>query len=407
MKNSLEKIAVVSLICIGALYIMFVTLIPFGVLDLAVFTNNVVKIMLGIMAVLFVGLSVYVLITTFSDGSRLKKLVLFSDSQSATRTTAKVVKGLVVACAHSIEGARCKKVHIRADEKYGFKLQIRLTINKNDAEETVDSLRCLIADTFYRALGVRFNSIDFMIDSIRPKYRADKELASKQAELIKAQRNCSSNYVHEAMDTVYDLMRDNSDGTLSDGDVESGISSAPEQKIYASEIPQQENADGYVQTDETIATLADGTNSVEGQISATQSDGDNSAMVEKSNAAQSDSMNTPKSIEKGKTQINNELNAAIVRETAAKERVNALLDEKVKNQPSNPSKLNSPTSPAPTALNQNSTPTAPNPAQNDVKNSPSAPQADVSEDNVILNDNKSKGDELPMIGDDTEEHLPR
>ncbi len=211
MRQTLEKIALVAQISVGVIFVLFVIFIPFGVLDMEIFDNSLVRIFLAILSVLFVALSIYLLVSFFSGNGALRKLLLFSDSESKTMTTAKVIKSLVVREGKKVEGIYVKKIKILQDDKYGFKLRVTVGITGNDVEESVDTLRCMIADSFYNGLGVRFNSIDFVVKHLRPKYMADLEESKKQARILKEKRDCSKQYIHEPLDEVYDSGDDESD----------------------------------------------------------------------------------------------------------------------------------------------------------------------------------------------------
>ncbi|HPG91880.1 MAG TPA: hypothetical protein PK675_00540 [Clostridia bacterium] len=204
MKRSFEKIAIVAQISIGAIFVLFVIFIPLGVLEVGLFDNSLVKILLGILTVLFVLLSVYILVATFTSSGALKRLLLFSDAESKTMTTAKVIRRLVINEGRKIKGIYVKKIHIRQDDKYGFNLRVTVGITGNDVEESVDTLRCMIADSFYNGLGVRFNSIDFIVKNLKTKYVADLKRAQAQAKNLKEKRGCSKQYIHDAIEPIYD-----------------------------------------------------------------------------------------------------------------------------------------------------------------------------------------------------------
>lgn len=203
MRTALEKIALITQTVIGLIFVLFILFMPFGVLEVDIFDNSLVRILLGILSVAYLGISVYLVISTFTGNSALRKLLLFSDSESKTMTTAKVIKSLVVREGRKVEGVYVKKVKIVQDDKYGFNLRVTVNIHGSDAEESVDTLRCMIADSFYNGLGVRFNSIDFVIKRLSPKYLTDIEQSKRQAKLLKDKRICSKQYIHEPLEEVY------------------------------------------------------------------------------------------------------------------------------------------------------------------------------------------------------------
>lgn len=212
MRQNLEKIAVIAQVLIGIIFVLFVMLIPFGVLEAGIFDNSLVRILLGILSALYLVTSAFLLISAFTGTGALRRLLLFSDSESKTMTTARVIKKLVVSEGKKIKGVFVKKVGILQDDKYGFKLKVTVAITGSDVEESVDTFRCMLADSFYYGLGVRFNSIDFVIKNLRPKYMADLDTSQKQAKLLKEKRDCSKQYIHEPLDEVYDEREEEGSG---------------------------------------------------------------------------------------------------------------------------------------------------------------------------------------------------
>ncbi len=202
MRTNLEKIALIAQICIGSIYILFILFIPLGALDVTLFDNRLVKILLGILAFLYLGLGIFLLYKTFSNNEKLKQLVLFSDSESTTKTTANVIKNIVEKEGRKIDGVRVTKVKIRQDDKYGFGLKISLKISNNDVEDCVDKLRCILADMFFNGLGFKFNSIDFDVTRISTRYVADENSAETQMKELQSKRRCSKKYIHEPLDSV-------------------------------------------------------------------------------------------------------------------------------------------------------------------------------------------------------------
>ena len=207
-RTTLQKITLVLLVLLGLIFIGVVAVVLFadrsagtGAAAFVLLDSALVRILMGVLAVAFALCGVYLIVCAFSGSGKLKRVVLFSDAESTTQATAKVLKNLVQRSAKLVGNVAVKKVSIR-ESKYGLRLQIRIHIQGRDAEEVVDRLRCLVADSCKQSLGVHFSSIDFDIRSIRPKHTPNAETAALQAQALKEKRACSQEYLYDAMEVT-------------------------------------------------------------------------------------------------------------------------------------------------------------------------------------------------------------
>lgn len=200
MKKTVDKIALVAVIILGFIAIVLAIIFPMLATGWVLGTNDILFMTI---AVLYVGVSIYLLWSVFSSDGNVRTLTLFSDKESTTKTSLRVIKSLVVSDSKRVKGAAVKRVRVSQRDN-GIKLSITLTVVGAEVEETVDTMRCLVADTFIKVLGVRFDYIDFKIEKVRPNYVADEATARKRAQILKNERKCSDKYHDEAMDPIFE-----------------------------------------------------------------------------------------------------------------------------------------------------------------------------------------------------------
>lgn len=205
MKNIFKKICLLVAIGVALIFMIYVFFVVNSDGILVNTVGSVTKVLFGIFGGLFLLASLYLLFVTFNDSDEnLRQMVLFSDNNSTTRVSVKSLKKLVIQSAKEVEGVKILKLKIKQDNKYCFKLLVKINVRKTNVEHTVDVLRCLIADNCYTSLGIRFNSIDFDIKHLTPAIKPNKQKATKQAKDIKDMRDCSKDYVYNSMDKVYE-----------------------------------------------------------------------------------------------------------------------------------------------------------------------------------------------------------
>ena len=113
-------------------------------------------------------------------------------SESATHANVKVIRNIVKSCAKKVKGIRIRRSKIRLDEKQGFGITVKVDANTHNVSESIDKLRCLLADAFKNTLGMTFNSINFVIRRLKSSYKPDVEKAEKMAKTLTQQRELSA-----------------------------------------------------------------------------------------------------------------------------------------------------------------------------------------------------------------------
>lgn len=210
MRKIAEKIAVAALICITFVFVLTSLLYVTETINnyntyefydangvVLVPNNGLETTLLVVLAVVYLVLAGYLLYVTFAERESLRSILLFCDSDSATRTSAKVINNVVKGCSRQVEGIAVRKIRVRTDEKGGLAATVYVKVRACEVAEKVNLLRGLLADSFKSTLNLTFNTINFQIDKLNGKYVPDAEQAEKLAESLQEnQENMSESY-HE------------------------------------------------------------------------------------------------------------------------------------------------------------------------------------------------------------------
>lgn len=215
MKKIAEKVAVVALICIALVFVLTAVLYITGTINnynttdlydregqiIQMSDNSIILTLMVVLAIVYAALAVFVLYMNFSSRENLRSILLFCDSDSATRTKMKVIDNIVKGCSQQVEGIKVRKIRVRSDEKGGFAATVSVKVNAAQVAENVNTLRCLLVDSFKNTLNLTFNTINFQIDKLNGRYVPDIEKAEKQAEdLQEKQETVIENY-HQPLET--------------------------------------------------------------------------------------------------------------------------------------------------------------------------------------------------------------
>ncbi len=207
MRKLAEKVVIVAQICITLVFAIITLLNMTAVFpenEIAV-NNGVLTSLIIVLFLLYLGLSVYLIYVNFSERENVKQVLLFCDSESATRTTAKVVKNIVNSCAKQTTGITVRKTKIRSDEKKGFAITLRVNVNADNVAETIDTFRCLLADSFKNTLGLSFNTINFEINKLQTRYVPNVPTAEEKAEKLGDQREVTTEIYDNPLDNEIEL----------------------------------------------------------------------------------------------------------------------------------------------------------------------------------------------------------
>lgn len=197
MKKIGEKIILIVQICITLIFILTAALYMMNVIPQQENwqENGVMTIVMIVLGIVYVGLSVYMIYCNFSAGENLKSILLYCDSESATRTNLKVLKTIVKGCDKQVDGISVKKIRVKADEKGGMIAIVYVRTDAKQVAESVNKLRCLLADSFKNTLGLTFNTINFEVIKLNGSYQPDVHQAEELTEnLTTNQAETDENY---------------------------------------------------------------------------------------------------------------------------------------------------------------------------------------------------------------------
>ncbi len=197
MKKLAEKVALVAELCIALIFILTTVLYMVNAIPQQAEwrENGVMSVVMIVLAIIFLGIAAYLLYINLSDRENLKRILLFSDSGSATHTNIKVIDNIVSGCAKQVDGIAIRKIRINADEKGGFIASIYVKVGVDNVAESINKLRCLLTESFKNTLGISFNTINFHIEKLRGKYVPNVKKAEEDAEqLTQKQEESAENY---------------------------------------------------------------------------------------------------------------------------------------------------------------------------------------------------------------------
>ena len=244
MRKITEKISIVAQICITLIFVVTTILYITGVIPYndGVIDNGVFVSLLVILAIAYGLLSAYIIYVNFSDSENLRQILLFCDSESATHANARVIRNIVKSCAKKVSGIRVRRIKMKLDEKQGFGITIKIDVSTHSVSQSVDKLRCLVADAFKNTLGLTFNSINFIIRRLKSSYKPNVEKAEKLAKTLTQQRELSADIYEQPF-------QDNCEACKkADADVESN-SDIDDEKVVE-DIREQLHENGQNSTSE-------------------------------------------------------------------------------------------------------------------------------------------------------------
>lgn len=201
MRKITEKVAIVALVCIALVFVVTTVLYMAGVIALQEnwAANGVSGPLVIVLAVLFAGLSAYLIYENFSTHANVKRVLLYCDSESATSADRRVVTNIVNGCAKQVEGIKVKKTRIAADDKQGFVLTLNVVSESATVQKSLDTLRCMLDESFRNTLGLKFNAINFVVDKLAAKFTPDVKHAEEMAENLADQREVADEHYHDPL----------------------------------------------------------------------------------------------------------------------------------------------------------------------------------------------------------------
>ena len=183
MRRISEKVVTVAYICITLLFVLLTALYITNIVPIEEYVENkVVMILLGVLAVLYVIFSIYLLHINFSEKVNVKRILLYYDNESETRASTKVVDNIVNGCAKQVKELKVQKVKLRLDDKLGLIATIYVKASADNMSDAISRLRTLLADNFKATLGITFNAINFEISKLTKKFVPESAKKQKKGK---------------------------------------------------------------------------------------------------------------------------------------------------------------------------------------------------------------------------------
>ncbi len=172
MKKIAEKIALVALICITFMFVLLAVLYASDVIpQKAAADSGATIVVLSVLAAMYIGLSVYLLLLNFSEVFNVKRILLFYDAEMTTRASHKVVKNIIRGCAKEFPQFKIRRTVFRVDDKMGLVANISLeSVVAEDINNYLPQLKNLLVQSFAESLGLKFNAINFDVVKLSKKY---------------------------------------------------------------------------------------------------------------------------------------------------------------------------------------------------------------------------------------------
>lgn len=200
MKKNLEKIFASASVVVAVILIMVLLVTAFGGITTEEFQTKLVKGLLVTLSIIYIVLSIITLVLAFIASDALKEVIIRSEQAGSVRITVNVINKFVKKACAEIEGVKCQKVAIVADD-YGVRLKVNVRIVDKDVVEVEAYLRTLLEDLFKGEFGFKFHSIEIKVTQLSPKYKADAaEIEAKVAKKLDEMKEA------EAQEAVVDTV---------------------------------------------------------------------------------------------------------------------------------------------------------------------------------------------------------
>lgn len=201
MKKNLAKIFATCSVVVAIILIMVLLVTAFGGIQTNEFNSKLVQGLLLTLTIVYIALSAITLVLLFIKSDAVSEIVLRAQNGGTVKISAGVVTKQVKAVCKQVEGVKCKKVSVVADD-FGNRLKANVKVVDKDVLEAEAYLRALIEDVFEKECGFRFNSIEIKVMALQSKYKADQaeinaKVEQKLAE-IKAEQAAEVKTVEKA-----------------------------------------------------------------------------------------------------------------------------------------------------------------------------------------------------------------
>lgn len=193
MRKIADRIILIAHISISTIFVfvgllIFINIIPLNIVEGALVVDSFVLALIIVLVALYVVFSGYLIYSTFVQRNYIKQILLYRDADSSTKATIAVIKKIAKDNSRLVEGLTVKKLQISANDMQKLKLEMVVDVVNDDVAGTVDTMRCLLIDSYMSILGLSFETIDFKIRKVVSKYEPDVNKATNQAKVLGAGR---------------------------------------------------------------------------------------------------------------------------------------------------------------------------------------------------------------------------
>ena len=260
MKKSFEKIFVLASVVVAIILIMVLVVTAFGGIKQEDFDNNLVRGLLFTLAILYLVLSVVAVVLVFINSDVIKEVTLRSEQGGSVKVSVHVIAKYVKNACAEVEGVKCKKVTLVSDE-YGVRLKADVKVVDKDVIEVETYLRTLLEDMFLNEFNFKFNSIEFKVTALVPKYKADKDeidaAVLKKLEEIKADKH-EEETVSEEVVAANEEVIEESEPVADEAEVAEDVEAVEEaQEVVLDEEPVEEAAEEAVEEPQEVVLKED------------------------------------------------------------------------------------------------------------------------------------------------------
>lgn len=184
MKNNLAKIFASASIVVALILIMILIVTAFGGIQTEEFESKLVRGLILTVAIIYALLSIITLGVMFSTSDTVQEITVCKEKDHALRVSAKVVNKMIKRSCAQVEGVKCKKVALVADD-FGVRAKINVKVIDKDTVEAETHIRLLVEDTFRNEFGFAFTAIEVKVMKLEPKYKPnDEEINARVAQAV-------------------------------------------------------------------------------------------------------------------------------------------------------------------------------------------------------------------------------
>ncbi len=150
--------------------------------------NKVVRILVIVMSVLYFANAIVLCFVNFYTKSTLDAIEVMNPDGSSTKISRGSIISVVKHNIKFVDGVQVKGVNILQDSKNKLRLSVHIRIMSVPVEQVVTPFRVILFKAFSECMGVEFDSIDFVVTALKPKYTPDMEAVEQETNALRAKK---------------------------------------------------------------------------------------------------------------------------------------------------------------------------------------------------------------------------